>query len=255
MLWVSAKHSTSLTCLFFFVSDQVVLVLPPSSPPAFKGSKIKRLTRRAGLLPGLPEDERAPLPPCQAAPRCFPAVPVTAAAQLSAPKAGDVAAGAGKRGCSPYPSRFAKGSAATWSQVAAPSHLSMQDRRADMLHVISASQNSRLLLSFWGPSGCSSPHSAAGSGVLLLVHFQSSWESRENATCTLELPSFPTAPCLFAFCSVGWQSGKERGAPPGFPLPKPLSPQYIVPSTPVQPAMDMGMPAEMLTQAPKWWPQ
>lgn len=105
-----------------------------------------------------------------------------------------------------------------------------------------------------GASGCSSPHSAAGSGILLLVHFQPSRESGANAKHTLALPSTPPAPCFSAFCSIGRQGGKERGAHPGFPLPKPLSPQYVVPLTSIRPATNTGMPAEVLAQGPKWWP-
>lgn len=80
--------------------------------------------------------------PCQVSSRFFPAVLAMADAQIYALKVGNVVAGADKKECPPYPFRFAKGSAAARSQVAAPSHLSMTDRHADILHVISASKNS-----------------------------------------------------------------------------------------------------------------
>lgn len=206
-------HIFNLPFFFFFSFRPSCpgppFLLPPP-PPAFKGSKIKRSTRRAELLPGLRRDEPAPLPLCQAAPRCSPAVPAAVAAQLSAPKVGNVAAGAGQRGCSPCPCYFAKDSSRC---RLVRSHCPQS--------LVNARQASRYATryfcfpKFWvtalilRSSGHSSPHSAAGSGVLLLAHLQPSRESRAIAMLTHGLPSFPTAPCFLLCWPAGWE-GERR---------------------------------------------
>lgn len=73
--------------------------------------------------------------------------------------------------------------------------------------------------------GCSSLHGASGSGILLFIQFQPSWEIRANATHTLKIPSHSPVPFCFSLCwPAGWE-GEMRTS--WFPP----SPNLFLPST------------------------